>query len=774
MLSLMKTPPERPSQAVSRALSLALSSGGKPQPQQQPALLQTNNRSAAEETPAWAARSPSDRGLASYREVLVDGSATGQQRGDDLLLDPDTPRGGHRPSADRAAASAQMSSKNKSGAPAVEAMRSALLTRAGAGPLAQASPPKELPRGYHSGQGPCGGQASRFGKGPEVVAKWVQDVKAKQANGQQHAAGTRRRWPQAKLDMEVAPSQSGASGDPGHAVVMDKLLSQMADKLIEQQRTPSRYRAPSYGQGPVAHQLDRSSDSSTDSFWESQEAKALVDQVKWLEQLLAQEKQATAALRAEKSTTSALLEAAALQVELAQEASLALRAAKIRSPAPEAPAAADPLAVPAQVGAQLAERTSLDVAGGICWEEPAVGAEMADEEGGTEEEEDAQQEYEEESWEAEASEDESAEASPARPGGHMWRSNPLADDSGSGGSGVGGSDSSMEGAREAEQLARGGAGLCTPPCLERSTGALPTPMIGVRAVSARRITRLQHPESFRGVENLLFEGELPDAEAAHAGAPQAGNEEAGGAKGAVEAGLIARLGSAVGCMEGWGSGCVSLLVEGRQQVDKLEAALDLAMQQIERSDARAAEAEVRADRVEGECRGMERRLAEAEARAAAAAMSLGMAQKNDALAATEAQRVVRHLNCVETEVRFLRDTLDPQKLQPWTPPAQDASPVAAAPALPSLSPQRTATLLGACPAELRWSQKRLSEGHESDQSAGSQGAREPHESMQQVSRWAGSAFRTLSQERALLVADLSALRAETSSSSQRQTLQNET
>lgn len=68
------------------------------------------------------------------------------------------------------------------------------------------------------------------------------------------------------------------------------------------------------------------------------------------------------------------------------------------------------------------------------------------------------------------------------------------------------------------------------------------------------------------------------------------------------------------------------------------------MQQIERSDARAAEAEVRADRVEGECRGMERRLAEAEARAAAAAMSLAMAQKNDALAATEAQRVVRHLN----------------------------------------------------------------------------------------------------------------------------------
>lgn len=89
-----------------------------------------------------------------------------------------------------------------------------------------------------------------------------------------------RVMPQAKLDMEVAPAQSGESGDPGHAVVMDKLLSQMADKLIEQQRTPSRYRAPSYGQGPVAHQLDRSSDSSTDSFWESQEAKALVDQVR--------------------------------------------------------------------------------------------------------------------------------------------------------------------------------------------------------------------------------------------------------------------------------------------------------------------------------------------------------------------------------------------------------------------------------------------------------------------------------------------------------------
>lgn len=48
------------------------------------------------------------------------------------------------------------------------AMRSVLLSRTGSGPLAQASPPKELPLGYRNSEGGGARSSGRSSKGPEV------------------------------------------------------------------------------------------------------------------------------------------------------------------------------------------------------------------------------------------------------------------------------------------------------------------------------------------------------------------------------------------------------------------------------------------------------------------------------------------------------------------------------------------------------------------------------------------------------------------------------
>lgn len=87
MHSLMRTPPERPSQAVSRALSLALSASET----NKKASSRGDELPANTGEPSSAAAAPSGaRG--SYREVLVNGSDVRPAQGPDLLLEPVTPR----------------------------------------------------------------------------------------------------------------------------------------------------------------------------------------------------------------------------------------------------------------------------------------------------------------------------------------------------------------------------------------------------------------------------------------------------------------------------------------------------------------------------------------------------------------------------------------------------------------------------------------------------------------------------------------------------------